>query len=76
VQAESDVVKVVNACNGEDMWWSCSCLCGVPAFMAVIGKVIFIHCSRETNKVPHNMARFCFDLRTSCNRVDDPLAVS
>jgi hypothetical protein len=21
VQAESDAVKVVNACNGEDMWW-------------------------------------------------------
>jgi hypothetical protein len=40
--------------------------------MVVIGKVTFIHCPRETNEVAHNMARFCFDSYTSCNRVDEP----
>ena len=39
--------------------------------LASIGKVEFKHCPREANQVAHVIARNSFDLRLSCNWVDD-----
>jgi hypothetical protein len=57
------------------MWWSSAAAiyaeC-VDSISVIIGKVTFKHCSRETNKVAHYLARFSFDSKNSCNRVDEP----
>src|SRR4051812_9980665 len=40
-----------------------------------IGNVEFNHCSRNSNKVAHVIVRKCFNSRSSCNWVDEPLAL-
>jgi ribonuclease HI len=74
VQAESDALDVVNACNGEDFWWSSSAAIFVECMtsVAAIGKVEFKHCPREINVVAHTLARYCFESTNSCNWVDEP----
>jgi hypothetical protein len=74
VQAESDAMEVVSACNGEDIWWSSSAAiyANFMASVAVIGKVDFKHYPQETNVVAHTLARFCFHSKNSCNWADEP----
>jgi ribonuclease HI len=74
VQVESDSMEVINACTGEEMWWSSAAAIYAECVdsISVIGKVTFKHCSRETNKVAHYLARFSFDSKISCNWVDEP----
>jgi hypothetical protein len=59
---ESDSLELVKVCNREvDLW---------PPYTAVltdcfqiaqrIGRVSFIHCRREANKVAHNLARLSY----------------
>jgi ribonuclease HI len=62
VQVESDSMEDINACTGEEMWWSSCAAIYVECVdsISVIGKVTFKHCSRETNKVAHYLARFSY----------------
>jgi hypothetical protein len=39
---------------------------------SLIDKVSFKHCPREANEVAHDIARFCFSSKASCNWVDEP----
>jgi hypothetical protein len=72
--AESYSTETIDACNGESRWWNQSpaiyaeCIDLIPS----IGSVSFKACSRETNQVAHNIARFCFSNNISCNWVDEP----
>jgi ribonuclease HI len=74
VEAESDAVDVINACNGEEMWWSSAAAIYADCIssIATLGEVKFRHCPRESNEVAHNLARFCYDSKNSCNWVDEP----
>jgi ribonuclease HI len=45
-QAESDSSDVINACNGDERWWS---------------EALAVFCLREANKVAHELARFGFE---------------
>jgi ribonuclease HI len=60
--AESDSVEVIEACTGEAMWWSDSAAIYADILDATttIDKVIFKHCSREANKVAHDLAKYSF----------------
>jgi hypothetical protein len=40
--------------------------------VALIGKVLFSHVFRETNRVAHVLARESFLNKNSCNWVDEP----
>jgi ribonuclease HI len=73
VQADSNSIEVINACNGEDTWSLAAAIyADCVNYMEAIGKVTFHHCPRETNKVAHNLARFSFDSKSNCNRVEEP----
>jgi ribonuclease HI len=72
--AESDSVEVIEACTGEAMWWSDSAAIYADILDATttIDKVIFKHCSREANKVAHDLAKYSFSSKLSCKWVDEP----
>jgi hypothetical protein len=58
-------METVDALSGGDRWWSDES--AVFAYCTVdlattIGDVSFKHCRREANKVPHELARSCFDI--------------
>jgi hypothetical protein len=74
IEAESDSIEVIQLCSGEDR----ICNKGRAIYVDIInqvdniGKVEFIHCGRETNKVAHEIARDCFSWHTSCNWIHEP----
>jgi ribonuclease HI len=74
VQMESDSTETVEACSGEEMWWgeSSAIFADCVDLASLIGNVIFKYCPREANEVAHELARFCFSSRSSCNWVDEP----
>jgi hypothetical protein len=70
---ESDSTKTVETCSCEEMWWgeSSAIFADCVDLASLIGNVIFKYCPREANKVAHELARFCFSSRSSCNWVDE-----
>ena len=74
IVAEGDSLEVSDACNGNDTWWSESAAVFADCLdiATSIGKVIYRHCPREANSVAHDLARFVFIERSSCNWDDDP----
>jgi hypothetical protein len=74
VQAESDSTDIIDACKGNERWWSeVSAIFADRVDLATsIGDVSFSHCLREANRVAHELARFCYSNYLSCNWVDEP----
>jgi ribonuclease HI len=72
--AESDSTDIIEACSGEEAWWSESSAIFADCIdqVASIGTVSFAHCPREANKVAHGLAQECFSSKVSCNWVDEP----
>jgi ribonuclease HI len=72
--AESDSLETVEACTGEERWWgeSSATFADCVDLTYLIGKVQFKFCMREANGVAHELARFCFSSKSSCNWVDEP----
>jgi ribonuclease HI len=62
VIVESDSLELVKVCNREvDLWLSCTAILTDCCQIAQrIGRVSFIHCRREANKVTHNLARLSY----------------
>jgi ribonuclease HI len=69
VIAESDSMEVINACKGDQRWWSESAaiLAGCVDLVSNIGTVSFGHCLREVNEVEHELAAFSFSTKSSCS---------
>jgi ribonuclease HI len=74
IEAKSDSLKVVNLCTGVDRIWKDATVICANIFIqaANIGKVEFMHCRRDINKVAHELARSYFMSSTGCNWVDEP----
>ena len=74
VEAESDSTQVINSCSGQTQWWDASAAIFAECvdIATTIGKVKFKHCSRTTNCVAHEIARFSFCNRNSVSWVNDP----
>jgi ribonuclease HI len=74
IEAESDSLEVVNLCSGADRIWNDATAIYADIFSQAvsIGKIEFMHCGRDTNKVAHELARSCFMSSTGCNWVDEP----
>jgi hypothetical protein len=72
--AESDSTDIIEACSGEEAWWSESSAIFADCIdqVASIGTVSFAHCPREANKVAPGLAQECFSSKVSCNWVDEP----
>jgi hypothetical protein len=53
IQAESDSLDTIDACTGEDYWWSeaSAVYANCVDISIAIGSVSFKHCPREVNKV-------------------------
>jgi hypothetical protein len=74
IEVESDALEVIQYCTGEERMWNkataiyANCLSTAGS----IGKVDFVYCLRDCNKAAHSIARYCFNLKNSCNWVDDP----
>jgi ribonuclease HI len=77
VQAESDSLETIGACNGEERWWNeaSTIFADCVDLVTHIGTVEFKHCPRDANRVPHELARFSFVNNISCNWDDDSLAL-
>jgi ribonuclease HI len=69
VQAKSDSTEVIDASKGEERWWNENAIIFAYCVDMVtsLGDVSFIHCPREANKVAHELARFSFSNKLSCN---------
>jgi ribonuclease HI len=74
IEIESDSIKVIQLCIGEERIWNDATAIYADIFeqVASIGHVEFSHCRRETNMVAHEIARNSLSTRTSCNWVDEP----
>jgi ribonuclease HI len=74
IVAESDSLEVINLCSGEDRIWNeaTAVYADILSCVGAIGKVEFIHCVRDLNKVAHSLARDCYNSRVTCNWVDEP----
>jgi hypothetical protein len=62
VHVESDSSEMIDTCNGTETWWSkpTAIYANCIDLGTSIGNVIFIHISREANKVAHKLARLGF----------------
>jgi hypothetical protein len=74
VIAESDLLETIQACTGEERWWgeSSATYADCVDLSSLIGNVQFKFYQREANGVDHELARFCFSSKNSCNWVDEP----
>jgi hypothetical protein len=65
---ESNSLEVVNACSGNEMWWSeaTSVFAECVTLVASIQTVELKCCPREANKA-HEIARFRYSFENSCN---------
>jgi hypothetical protein len=74
VLMESDSVETVEACSGDEAWWgeNSAIYADCVDLATLLGNVTFKYCSREANGVAHEIARFSFSSRSSCNWVDEP----
>lgn len=74
VIAESDSLEVVNFCNGASQWWDSAAAIYAECLDVanLIGKVKFKHCNRVANGAVHELAKFSFLNKLSCNWDDDP----
>jgi ribonuclease HI len=70
---ESDSLETVEACTGETTWWTTSSAIYVDCvdYAVNIGNVHYRFCHREANKVPHELAKECFQIQVSCNWVNE-----
>jgi hypothetical protein len=64
----------VEACTGDETWWgeSSATFADCVDLGSFIDKVCFKQCSGDINEVAHEIARFYFSSRSSCNWVDVP----
>ena len=62
VVAESDSLDVIQACTGEQSWWStqAAIFADCVDLVANIGSVKFAYCLREANEVAHELAKNSF----------------
>jgi ribonuclease HI len=74
IEAESDSLEVINLCSGTDQIWSDAVAIYADILVQArgIGKVEFMHCRRDANKVAHEIARNCLSSSTSCSWVNEP----
>jgi hypothetical protein len=72
--AESDAIEVIEACTGKEVWWSeaAAIFANIIDSTITIGEVKFTHCPREANKVAHELAKFSFLNKNSCNWASEP----
>ena len=68
VEAESDLLNIINSCRVQDQWWDAAAAIFAECIdlSTSIGNVIFSHCFHEANSVAHELAKFSF-----CNKCDD-----
>jgi hypothetical protein len=71
---ESDSSETIEACQGEEVWWSepAAIYADCIDLASSIGNVIFKFCLREANKTAHKLAKFGFLSKNSCNWDDEP----
>ena len=74
IVAESDAMEIIDGLSGEETWWGeySAIFSDCIDVMTLIGNVSFKHCPREANEVAHELARFGFTNKNSCNWVDEP----
>lgn len=74
VIAEGDCLEIIEACTGQETWWTESAAIFADCLDTVtsIGRVTFHHCRREANKAAHEIARVCFIDKMSCIWDDEP----
>jgi ribonuclease HI len=74
VIAESDSIETVEACNGEQRWWNDSAAIFADCIDIVtnIGDISFRCCPRDANQVAHELAKYSYAHKISCNWDDDP----
>jgi ribonuclease HI len=74
VITEFDSLETIQAYAGEERWWGESATTYVDCvdLRSLISNVQFKYCPREANGVAHELARFCFSSKNSCNWVDGP----
>jgi ribonuclease HI len=74
IEAESDSLEVINLCSGTDQIWSDAVAIYADILVQArgIGKVEFMHCRRDANKVAHEIAKNCLSSSTSCSWVTEP----
>jgi ribonuclease HI len=72
--AESDSMETIEACTGEQMWWSESSAIYADCvdMASTFESISFNHIPREANKVADDLAKFSFLNSLSCNWVDEP----
>jgi ribonuclease HI len=72
--AESDAIEVIEACTGKEIWWNeaASIFADIVDSTTTIGEVTFKHCPREANNVAHELAKFSFLNKNSCNWASEP----
>jgi ribonuclease HI len=72
--AESDSVETISALTGELRWWneSSAIFADCIDIASRIGDVEFKACPREVNQVAHEIAKFSFNNKSTCNWVDEP----
>jgi hypothetical protein len=73
IQAESNLLEIMEACNGVEVWCNESAAIFVDCvdMVQLIGKVTFKHCLREANQVAHELARILFSNKTSYNWLNE-----
>jgi hypothetical protein len=73
VEAESDVLEVIQMCAGDERIWNdaTTIYAEIMTTAGNIGEVEFLHCNRELNNVAHLIARESVRSRTSCIWVDE-----
>jgi ribonuclease HI len=72
--AESDSMETIEACTGEQLWWSESSAIYADCvdMASTFESISFNHIPREANKVADDLAKFSFLNSLSCNWVDEP----
>jgi hypothetical protein len=73
VEAESDSEEVIQNFSGEEQMWNEATTTYADCFVNAegIGKVEFHHCVRDCNAAAHEVARSCFNTKSSYNWVDE-----
>jgi hypothetical protein len=61
---------VIDMCKGERIGCYHGWLCRLGVFHRY--HVVFNQCPREANKVPHELAKECFQIQVYCNWVNEP----
>ena len=74
VEAESDSTQVISSCSGQSQWWdeAAAIFADCVDLAASIGRVKFKHCSRTTNEVAHEIAKYSFCNRSSESWINEP----